>query len=37
VEQNRSLGHCETIPPAIQNWLSIAGLSAVVGNPELGA
>jgi anti-anti-sigma regulatory factor len=36
-EQNRSLGHCETIPPAIQNWLGTAGLSGVSGNPGLGA
>jgi anti-anti-sigma regulatory factor len=36
-EQNRSLGHCETIPPAIQNWLSTAGLAEVLGNAGLGA
>jgi anti-anti-sigma regulatory factor len=36
-EQNRSLGHCETIPPAIRNWHSTAGLSGVLGNAGPGA
>ena len=37
VEQKRSLSPCETIPLPIQNWLSTAGLSAVLGNAERGA
>ena len=31
-EQKRFLGHCDTIPPPIRNWLSTAGLSGVLGN-----
>jgi len=31
-EQKRFLGQCEAIPPAIRNWLSIAGLWGVLGN-----
>jgi anti-anti-sigma regulatory factor len=36
-EQNRSLGHCEKIPPPIQNWFNTAGLSEVFGKAGLGA
>jgi anti-anti-sigma regulatory factor len=36
-EHNRSLGHCEIIPPPIQSWLCTAGLSGVLGNSGPGA
>jgi len=33
-EQNLSLSIRPGIPPAVQNWLTVAGLSDILGNPE---